>query len=300
MKKYQLAVFQMLFAAIIWGLSFTMVRWGLQDFSTSQLLFWRFVAAVVISEIIFILFNRRTFKESNSDIKLSFKSGLALGATLLFQIHGLNYTTATKSAFITTTYVILLPFVSLLFFKHKIKAFELFFAGLALAGMALLIDIQNLNSTINTGDLITIFSAIAAAFHIIFIGKAANKCKSAFRFNTYQTLWSLVVIIPFFAYEAATKSITLWPTQVSAYSLTGLAALIFFVSIIAFFLQITSQKVLSTTTASMMCLLEAPFSFFFAAVLLNERLNVTQAVGALIILLSAMLSVYYESKQQLK
>ena len=66
---------------------------------------------------------------------------------------------------------------------------------------------------------------------------------------------------------------------------------------LAFFLQVSSQKVLSTTTASMLCLLEAPFSFLFATLILGETLIGLQILGAFLILLSSALSIYVDRPQ---
>ena len=47
----------------------------------------------------------------------------------------------------------------------------------------------------------------------------------------------------------------------------------------------------------MLCLLEAPFSFIFATILLQENISAEQAFGAFIIILSAFLSVYLEQRK---
>lgn len=228
--------------------------------------------------------------------------GIFLGITILLQNHGLNYTTATNSAFITTIYVVLIPFIAYFLYKQKILIADVILALTALFGMILLLNIfggHSLNFThFNWGDLLTFICAITSAIHIILIGVYAKKCKSPFRFNTFQTFWSLIVTLPFFVYESSYQGINLWPDKVSLVSINSVIGLAVFVSLIAFYLQVTAQKVLPTTTASMLCLLEAPFSFIFASVLLGERLNLLQAIGALIILLSAVLSVYIEKRRE--
>lgn len=297
MSKYTLAVLKLFTAGVIWGLSFTLVRWALGSFSTSQLLFWRLLVSFIIGEALLFLFNRKLFSQSHSDIKSACYIGLALGLSLLFQIHGLNFTTATKSAFITTTYVIMIPFFAFILFKQKIKIYDVILAALALIGMTFLLDLFNGSSFsaahLNFGDLLTVASAATAAVQIILIGIYAKFCVSPFRFNTYQNFWSLVAVLPFMFYEMTTQHISMWPESVSTQSLLGLVGLIFLVSILAFYLQVSAQKHLSTTTASMLCLLEAPFSFLFATMLLQETINSPQAFGALIIILSAFLSTYF-------
>jgi drug/metabolite transporter (DMT)-like permease len=287
-------------AGIIWGLSFTCVKWALVDFTTTQLLFWRFFSAYAIGELFLILFQKKSWKNSHSDISLSMKPGLFLGFSLLFQIHGLHYTTATNSGFITSLYVILIPFISIALFKTKIKYLHFIFAAIAFLGMAFLLDLKSVflsSKDLNIGDLLTLGSAITAAFQIIYIGLTAKNAKNTFRYNNYQTFWCLLVVIPFLVFETTTKNISIWPETVSAMSVLGLGLLVFFVSIIAFFLQVHSQKILSTTTASMLCLLEAPFSFVFAAIFISESLASAQIFGAILILCSSGLSVYADRPQ---
>ena len=119
-SSYLTSVLFLVVAGIIWGMSFTCVKWALVDFTTTQLLFWRFFIAYVLGEIFLFIFKRNIWKKSHSDIILSLKPGLFLGGSLLFQIHGLHYTTATNSGFITSLYVILIPFISIfLFLLHQ-------------------------------------------------------------------------------------------------------------------------------------------------------------------------------------
>lgn len=294
-NAYWSAVFKLLVSGVIWGLSFTLVRWALVDFSTSQLLLLRFGLAFILGEALMRIFSPDLYKKSHGDMKLAMFSGLALGLSLLFQIHGLNFTTATKSGFITTTYVVMIPFIAYLFFKQKIKITDVLLAVLAVVGMSFLLDLFSSLQSFNSGDILTIFSAVTAAFQIIFVGIYSKKCTSAFRFNNYQILWSIPAIVPFMIYEINQKHIGVLPSHAGWLSILSVILLVLFVSLLAFYLQISAQKKLPTSTASMLCLLEAPFSYFFASLFLAEKLTITQGVGAIVILLSAFLSVYFES-----
>ena len=302
LSLYQKAVLELIFAGFIWGLSFIFVTWALKDFTTYSLIFWRFVIALVVGEALLFIFNRPSFKESHSDIRLSFWSGLGLGMALMTQTSGLNYTTATNSSFITSLYVVLIPIASAFVFrktvKFKVKIDHFFLALLAFLGMALLLNIpdqlQNGKLSFNKGDLITVLTAITSTMHILCVSLAAPKIKNGFRFNTYQTFWALLLLIPFLIYENITQSVQVWPNSPSLSSILSVVALALLVSMVAFYLQVRAQKILSATTASMLCLLEAPFAFLFALFLLNESLNFIQSIGAIIILLSSALSVFIE------
>lgn len=291
-NSYFQSVFELTIAGIIWGASFTVMRWALDDFAASTLIFWRFILAFAVGELILYIFDRKTFKSSHSDMRLSMKAGLFLGASLFFQTYGLNFTTATNSGFITSLYVVLIPLFASFLFKHKIKIRHLFLSLMAFTGMGFLLHLKNLN--INYGDLLTLLAAVTAAFQIIFIGQTASKAKSPFRYNTYQIFWSWLIILPFLGYEMTSKSISIWPDVVHLKSILSIVALALLVSLFAFYLQVRAQRVLSTTTSSMLCLLEGPFAYIFASYFLNERLNLVQTFGAFLILLSCALSVYFD------
>ena len=296
---YQKAVLQLILAASIWGFSFVCALWALEDFSTSTLIFWRFLFAFIFGEILYFFYNSKNQENSNSDKKLSIFSGCALGLSLLFQTHGLHYTTATKSSFITSLYVVLIPFAGFIFFKKQIKFYHLLFGFFAFVGMGFLLNLnpyQDLN--FNWGDFLTLGCSITSTFHILFVSSTSQKVKSSFRFNVYQTLWALVIILPFLVYEINYKGILIWPETIHLKSILGLLFLSGFVTLIAFSLQIMAQKNLTSTTTSLLCLLEAPFAFMFSFLILGEKLLVFQIFGVLLILASSCLSVYVDRPKE--
>ncbi|MCC2679512.1 MAG: transrane protein [Pseudobdellovibrio sp.] len=292
LTPYNKAIIELTIAGIIWGASFTAVRWALEDFSTTTLMFWRFMLAIVGGEVFLFLVSRKDFDNSWSDLRLSAKAGMCLGVSLLFQIYGLNFTTATNSGFITSLYVILIPIIGTLFFKHKIYPRHILLSLTAFAGMGLLLDLREF--TMQKGDVLTLGAALTAALQIIFIGQSAPKAKSAFRFNTFQTFWSLVMVLPFLVFETVAHKVPLAPAAPGMRAVLSVIALAFVVSLFAFYMQVRAQRVLNTTTSSMLCLLEGPFAFFFGAIFLGETLSTIQASGAVLILGSCAFSVFLD------
>lgn len=289
---YNKAIIELTLAGIVWGASFTAVRWALEDFSTTTLMFWRFLLAIIGGEALLFIFARKDFNNSWSDIRLSAKAGICLGISLLFQIYGLNFTTATNSGFITSLYVILIPIIGTLFFKQRIFPRHFLLSLSAFAGMGLLLDLREF--TMQKGDVLTLGAALTAALQIIFIGQSAAKAKSAFRFNTFQTFWSLLIALPFLMFETVVHKVPLIPQAPGLRAVLSIVGLAFVVSIFAFYMQVRAQRVLSTTTSSMLCLLEGPFAFVFGAAFLAEKLNGVQALGAAVILGSCALSVFLD------
>lgn len=302
-KTYYLALIYLVSAAVIWGLSFTIVRWTLASFSTTQLLFWRFLLAYLLGELILVVYDRNEFNSSFSDIKISIVPGIALGLSLIAQTYGLIYTTATNSGFITSLYVVILPFIAYIIFKHEIHWRNLILGLCAFVGMGLMLNLNGADFSLNhlnKGDLITLIAAITAAVQILFISVVSGKIKNSFRYNTYQSFWTLISVIPFLIFEMNVSNLGLYPKEPTTKALLSLVSLTVLVSLIAFSLQVLAQKKLSATTASMLCLLEGPFAFIFAAIYLNEKLTLIQAFGALIILVCSFLTIFFDRPKNTK
>ncbi len=290
----QRAALELLFAGALWGFGFVATTWSLQLFSPAELLAYRFVIAFLVGEGIYFLLRRGRFHApTKSDLIYSLGAGFLLGGLLVLQTVGLQYTTATNSGFITTLYVIFVPVFSHLIFKHEVTAVLYFYVLVALLGMLLLVglDIHHLNK----GDLWTLACSFVAAFHILYIGKVSPRVQDSFRFNNLQSLGALVFLAPLLLQQ---EHFHLQFDFSRAWG--GVLMLALGSSLIGFFIQIRSQKVLSNTTASMLFLLESPFAFLFGFLLLGERLNGKQFLGACLIILASILTIRWEQTSTTK
>lgn len=291
---YHRAVLELFIAGMLWGISFTFVKWALVDFSPATLVFWRFAFALLLGEVLYFVFDREGFKKSHSDYKIGIFAGLGLGSSLIFQTIGLQTTTATNSSFITSLYVVLIPFANFFFLKSKVHWYHFGLSLIAFLGMGLLLDLPHNGLRLHSGDIFTLLVAVTSTFHIIAVGLGSKKMKSGFRFNTSQTFWAWVFLIPFLGYDISAKNVAFFPKITSYTSVLSVIGLSILVTLGAFYLQVRAQKVLSNTTASMLCLLEAPYSFLFASALLNEKLTPIQLAGAILILGISALTIYIE------
>lgn len=281
------AVAELGFAGILWGFGFVATVWALRAFTPVETLVWRFVLATLLGEILYLIFHGRARFTAMQDFKKAFPAGFFLGGMLLLQTIGLKYTTATKSGFITCLYVILVPLFNSLFLKSRSGWLNYFLAMMALVGTFLLMGSHR--ESLNVGDLWTLACSVFASFHIIYIGRVSNKIGEAFRFNNFQSSWALIFLAPLLLTQNSVNVVTSdWRAWVGLLSL-GLCS-----SVIAFYLQVRSQKVLTDSTASMLFLLESPIAATFGILLLDERLSTTQALGALVILGAAALQILSE------
>lgn len=277
------AIGEMIFAGAIWGYGFIATKYALASFGTLTLTILRFtLSAAVILPLVYFF---STFKSEKHGklARWAILPGLCLAGLMIFQTWGLEYTSATRSGFITTLYVVMVPLMEVLFLKKKLKYEHLLWVALALIGTALICDFQG--GDWNIGDALTFVCAIAAALHIIAIAKVSAKVDSPMVFNGYQNVVCALCAVVFIPFSPEGVG------AVTGSAVYGLLFLAFASTTLAFMLQIRAQQVLSPSTASLLFLLESPFAALSGFLFLNEVMSLNQWIGAILILASAFLCV---------
>lgn len=102
-----LAAIGLIITTIIWGSAFVVMKNSVDIISPTYLLALRFTIAAIA---LILVFWRKVMKINKSDLFCGGLLGVFLFVSYFFQTYGLKYTTASKNAFITTLYVILVPF----------------------------------------------------------------------------------------------------------------------------------------------------------------------------------------------
>ena len=155
-----LASASLLFVTIIWGSAFVVMKNSMDAITPTYLLAYRFTIAALGMAALF-------WKQIRGMSMLEFKCGALAGLFLFisyyFQTYGLKYTTASKNAFITTLYVVIVPFLAWAVNHVRPKANNLIAAGFAVVGLALLSLKGDL--TVNFGDFLTLVCGICFALH---------------------------------------------------------------------------------------------------------------------------------------
>lgn len=287
------ALGELIFAGILWGFGFVATVWALAAFTPSELLAWRFVLAILAAEIGRLIWRKlkglsADLKPDSGDLKKSIPAGVLLASMLLPQTIGLQYTTASKSGFLTALYVIFVPLIAHFVLGVSQRPRVYLYAVLALAGAYLLMGADF--SSLNPGDLWTILCALIAAFHILYIERISKKIKDPFRFNTMQTVFCMIPVFPLLTVQ---PEIRWWTADALVWF--GILSLAIGSTVIGFTIQLRTQKVLNSTTASMLFLLESPFSLVFGVLLLKESFGPLQAAGAVLISVAALQTARLES-----
>lgn len=288
-----LASAELLTAAALWGFGFVATIWAFKVFSPFELTFLRF--ALSASLLVFVAVTAAGRASLREYLKIGFLPAFLLSLTLIFQTWGLQYTTPTKSGFITTLYVVFVPILESVLSKKGLPWTLWGCVLLALTGTALIVDVGM--DTVNVGDALTFVCAIAATFQIYWLGVVSPKIGRPFAFNLVQAAWGALICLPVVLFEplpAKLGQIGTWPPLAWA----GLLSLTFGSTVIAFFLQVRAQKFLSATVSSLIFLLESPFALIFSLLLLGQTLKFTESIGAALIFMSAAAASMIEARRK--
>jgi len=275
----------LMITAALWGFSFVAQRAGMEYVGPYTFNGVRFVLGV-LSLIPLYYLNKRNKKE-DLDVKDSegiFTKGLFLGAVLFvaasLQQLGMQYTSAANGGFITSLYVVLVPFF-LFFLKQKISILVWIGALFALVGLYLLSFTDGLH--LAWGDMLVLFSAVFWAIHVILIGRYANIGSvillSIIQFSTTAVL-SLIV-----AFIIETPQ---WHSISEAYIPIIYGGV---VSVgIAYTLQVFAQKKVPSEQSAIILSFESAFAMLGGWLLLSEVVGVRSLVGAAFMLVGVILS----------
>jgi len=148
---------------VIWGYTFPVVKNALNSIPPFTFLTYRFFLAC---SIIYLLFRGRIKKINLFMVRKGFLIGSFLFIGYFGQTVGTQFTTATKTAFITGISVVLVPIIAFFWIQEKIHRNSVIGVALAMTGLWLM----NANGAIyhlNVGDSLVFLGAVGFALYII-------------------------------------------------------------------------------------------------------------------------------------
>ena len=279
-KREILADSLLLLTALIWGCAFAVVKNALDSFPPGAIIAMRYLIAAAITGILF----RRHLKElTRGDVARGALVGLLLFGAYIVQTTGLQYTTAGKNAFLTTVYVLLVPFGCALLFHQKLQKSNLIAAVMMLVGIGLL-SLEGQGGGLNPGDILTLICGFLFAGHII----AVEQCQK--KTNTYALI---VLQFAFCALYAGLYNRIFergMPLAFTPGSIGGLLYIAVFSTTIGMSLQIIGQSMAPASHAVILLSLESVFGVLFSCLLLGEKVTLQMGVGFAIIFAALLVS----------
>ena len=273
-KKY-LAQILLVFVTLIWGATFIIVKDALNDAGPFAFGTLRFTIAGILT---LVIVNKSIFTLTKTEIIGGLICGFCLFCGYAFQNFGLMQTSASKSAFITSVSVLMVPIILYLFNIQKIKMKVWFAVVLATIGLYFLLDPRD--GMMNWGDILTFGCALGFAVHIIFQGYYVKKNVRVLPFFLIQA-W-VVVGLSFINSLLFEPIFAIWsPRLISALLVTGIAA-----TFIAILLMIWAQQILNPSETAIIFSLEPVFATVFAIIFAGEILGLWGYIGGGLIVLA--------------
>ena len=130
-----LASLGLILTTMIWGFAFVVMKNSVDIIPPAYLLAVRFSMSALL---LAVLFHKNLLRADHRTIICGVILGVFLCLSYQFQTYGLKYTTASKNAFITTLYVIIVPFLYWIVSKKRPGGRNIAAAFLAVIGLALL------------------------------------------------------------------------------------------------------------------------------------------------------------------
>ena len=287
--KKIMAAAGILLTTMIWGGSFVVMKNSVDVMPPAYLLAVRFTAAAVA---LLVFSFRRILKLGRETLACGAVMGLFLELSYLLQTYGLKYTTASKNAFITTLYVIIVPFLHWFLSKKRPGVHHMLAAFLAVIGLALL-SLQG-SLGLQFGDFLTLLCGISFAFHVVFTDRFTEQHDpvglTAVQITVAAVLsWCLA---PFLdgGFEPAVLA--------EPGFIGGILYLAILSTMVGFLLQSVGQKYLSANTSAILLSLESVFGALFSVIFLGERLTGRMFVGCGFMLGAVLLAEVRPGKQK--
>lgn len=162
MKNRWIAIVTIFLIAGAWGSSFTLIKNVLAHIAPEPFIFWRFTLAGAILLVVAVA--RRDLTRA------ALPPALLLGALVFSgywaQTRGLLFITPSRSALLTGLYVVMVPFCDRVLHRTRVTKRAWTAAVLATVGTTALIGGFDARPTF--GDLLTLFSAVCFALHVVF------------------------------------------------------------------------------------------------------------------------------------
>ena len=269
MKQQTRGSLMLLLCAMVWGAAFVAQSEGMNYVGPFTMQATRyFLSGLVLLPVIALRDKKGiSVRPAGKAAKRQLLCGVICGALLctasIIQQYGIIHTTVGKSGFITTMYIILVPFLGL-FVKLRVKLMNWVCAVLALTGLYLL-------------------CAVFFACHILFIDRTCHNLDgvrlSCVQFFTASALSILPMLLLEKPSLAAVTSA--WLPIVYAGVFSGG---------VGYTLQILGQQLVPPTLASMILSLESVFAVLFGWLILHQALSARELLGCLVIFIAIVIA----------
>lgn len=271
------ADFQLVFACLLWGVSFVIVKDALSAATPLAFVALRFGLAAALLAPFAGLRRPITRGELGGGALL----GLLLGVGFIAQTAGLVSTTPSRSAFIVAISSVLAPVIAVAVLRERPRA-TLALALLLAGGGTYFLTAPDAGG-LNRGDLLTMITAVAFGGQIVAITHLAR------RYDVRRLTWLQIAgtaVVALAAMPLVERPAVSWSAGL-------IGALVFTAggaTVVALWMQMAAQRHMSSARASLLFCTETLFAAGTSWLVLRERLSPAQWLGGALILIGMVVA----------
>ena len=287
-QRYKVLLFMI---AAIWGGGFPITKIALNyGASPNAILAVRFLSA---SALLFLYLCYKKEKIEKSEITLGLFTGSFLSVGFSLQTVGLSYTTASKNAFLTGTYVVLTPFFAWLFTRKMPRKQIYLSCFLSLTGIFLL-SWSGENFSMQFGDILSLLCAIFYAIQISYMSARIGN-KNPLHVNFFQMLSAGILTL---IYNILLEEGSVFSFPENEVQFFSVAFLVIFNTLLAYSAQTVAQKYVESGLVCLILSTEILFGAFISFLFLGEILSFQSLLGGFLMFLSIFLAEFDWKKKK--
>lgn len=279
MKKATLAKAALFLTAVLWGSTFTIGKLAAEVFSASFIIALRFLVASLA--LLAVAYPQRKQLDRKYWIH-GFWMGVTLFLSYILQVGGLALDTSPgKSAFLCTTYSVMVPFLHWFLTKEppKLRHVACVFACLTGVGVLSLTGGWGMSA----GDFLTVASGVPCAFNMV-ISSIVSKDRNVLLLTTIE-LWVVTIFAWMFVFVGNS-----FPAEFPMGAVGGIVYLGLIATALCMFMQSYGLKYAEPAIGGMIISLESVFGVIFSVIIYHERITLRMLLGFAVIFAAIVLS----------
>ena len=286
MKKTTLAKIALFLTAALWGSTFTIGKLASEVFSASFIIAFRFLVAAVA--LLVAAFPQRK-QLDRKYLFAGFWMGLTLFISYMLQVCGLGLDTSPgKSAFLSTSYSVLVPFLYWFVTRERPKLHHIICVFLCLFGVGVLSLSGGWGMSL--GDILTVLSGVPCAVNIV-ISSIVCRNRNVLLLTTIE-LWVVTIFAWIFVFAGNS-----FPSAFPMEAVGGIAYLGLFATALCLYMQSYGLKYAEPAIGGMLLSLESVFGVVFSVIIYHERITLRMLAGFAVIFVAILLSQWNGKKQ---
>jgi drug/metabolite transporter (DMT)-like permease len=259
--------------AFFFGTTFVIVQGAVDDADPVAFVALRFLTGGVV---LAALGWRR--QATPREVRHGLAAGLALLAGIVLQTIGLQYTSASTSAFITYMLVVFVPLIGFVVLRRRPHPLTLVGLVVAVVGLALLTG--GAGTSLGRGELLTLGCAVGFAAQIVILGETAGRHDPVRLTGIQVGAVGVICLVP----SLAEGTLRMPWSAVGAAVFTGV-----FATALAFYAMVWAQRVVSPSRAALVLLLEPVFAALLAWAT-GDEIAASMIAGGVLILVAVVVA----------